>query len=709
MMNTKTILISGLIALNGGYALGVNSSSYDVSGKTYYVSATAEPEGDGSRARPFATLEEARDLVRSEMLETMTPPDGAVIQLDAGVYYRTGRFEMNHHDAFPAYSQLTIQGAEDGGTIIHMGKRVALDQLQAITDVTVLNRLRPEARNKVKMIDLAAVGIDLKPLPVLYKGLDGGQPEVFFNDARLPISRYPNEGTLTMGELVSPGIWWGGRSEGGVFKFKDDRHLDWMAAVDSGLWLNGFWRTPWQSHSIRVESIDPDTKKVTHAVPISEGASENSKFAGIGSKYTRPNGSLEEPYFAFNLLEEIDQPGEWSIDFKERKLYVWLPREQGELVIGHNAEPLFELKGTSQVKIRNLTFKGGRENGIEIFGGVDNVVEECTFVNLGGWGVVVRGGFRNGVNRCHFTELGKGGIEISGGDPVNLVRCDNFATHNTLHGLCRLQKTWTGAIKLGVTKMHGGSIGTRQAVGIRINDNEIYDLPQMGILAGGNFNEIMRNEIYDIGKETHDVGYVYTRHDWTSRGNVMSDNLFYGTPHAHGFHLDDGECGDLLERNVIIGSKNGVQIGGGHYNTIRNNHMIDCEKGIHLDDRGVRRNYTMSNGKKVFEFKITERAPEVWHDHFPELKELESDKPEWPKGNVLVDNHFVRCKETEVLVVKTEGLLDTIQSRNTIENNTVYNPDAISRDHSELVEFYRTYLKQNGKMPARMIDAGGDL
>lgn len=696
----KTCLLLCLTTMGVAISEGqFKSTSYNVTGKTYFVSAAASPEGNGSREKPFASLEEARDQMRIDMLETMTPPEGAVIQLDPGVYFLKDTFVLDHRDAFPAYSQLTIQGPEDGECVIHMGKRVSMEQLDRVTDKAIQSRLRPEARNKVRVVDLAALGLEVKPLPVLFKGLDGGQPELFFNDKRLPISRYPNEGNLTMGELMSSGVWWGGESEGGVFKFKDDRHLAWIEAVSSGLWLNGFWRIPWQSWSIRVGSIDPEARTLSHAVPITEGMDSNSEFAGIGSKYTRPEGSLKEPYFAFNLLEEIDQPGEWSIDYKTSRIYVWLPEGAGELFIGYNTNPLFEIKGASQVRIRHLTFKGGRENGVEIFGGLDNVIEDCTFTNLGGWGVIVRGGFRNGVRRSHFTRLGKGGIEVSGGDPVNLVPCHNFAEGNTLHDLCILKKTWTGAIKLGVSNMHGGSIGTRQAVGISITDNEIYDLPHIGILAGGNFNEIRRNIIHDIARETDDVGYIYMRHDMTSRGNILADNLFYGVGHAHGFHVDDGDSGDLFERNVVIGSKVGIQIGGGHYNIVRNNFFIDCGQGARLDDRGIFRNYTLNNAKKVAELMIKERAPKVWYGHFPELRELYLNKPEWPKGNEIIENHFVRCQINDIYAIEGEGLQETMQRRNTVEGNRIYSEDEVSREQADLVEYFRAHLQKHGRMP----------
>lgn len=47
-----------------------------------------------------------------------------------------------------------------------------------------------------------------------------------------------------------------------------------------------------------------------------------------------------------------------------------------------------------------------------------------------------------------------------------------------------------------------------------INKNKIYDGPHIGILFGGNDNIIEENEIFDICKETNDVGAIYSGRDW---------------------------------------------------------------------------------------------------------------------------------------------------------------------------------------------------
>ena len=73
----------------------------------------------------------------------------------------------------------------------------------------------------------------------------------------------------------------------------------------------------WQNETVRVGAIDTEKQTVTLAVPVSHG---------IGSKYHRPNGSGEEIYWVMNLLEAIDQPGEWAVDFQDKTLFFYPPR-----------------------------------------------------------------------------------------------------------------------------------------------------------------------------------------------------------------------------------------------------------------------------------------------------------------------------------------------------------------------------------------------
>ena len=65
----------------------------------------------------------------------------------------------------------------------------------------------------------------------------------------------------------------------------------------------------------KISVIDTGSKQV---IGFANGVNISN---GIGYKYTRPVGNKAEPWWVVNLLEELDQPGEWCIDFSRNKLY----------------------------------------------------------------------------------------------------------------------------------------------------------------------------------------------------------------------------------------------------------------------------------------------------------------------------------------------------------------------------------------------------
>ena len=657
------LMVGGLNDLHG-------ANEYKVLAIDYYVNQKVEIDGDGSKAQPFRSLESMQQTLAKTLANDRPPQDGITVHLESGSYFLKDSLVFDYKHSVAGYSQLTIKGSKEGETVFQMGQTLKAEHLTPIVEKETLSRLRTQAQGKVKQVSLAVIGLSVARPPEIYPDLDGGLPELYFNGRQLPLSRYPNEGSMTMGELIDPGVWWGPDRKPGSYKFKDDRHKAWGKAIESGLWFNGFWRIPWQSHTVRVASIDPESRIVTHAVSVGEGAS-TGPFAGIGSKYTRPKGSGKEPYVALNLLEEIDQPGEWSIDIKKQVLYLWPPEMDGDIIICNNKKPLLILAGTSHIQLKNITFTGSRENGVEIVGGVGNELSNCTFKNLGGWGSIIRGGYRNGVSNSIFHDLGKGGVELSGGDPITLTHCYNFCKKSEFYALNQIQTTWAPAIQIGRGQMSGSSTGLREAVGIIAEGNKIHDLPHSAILYGGNFNRIFGNEIYNIAKVTHDVGFIYTRHDWTSRGNIIAENLLYGSPNANGIYIDDGDSGDIVLKNTIIGANYGIVFGGGRDNRAEHNIIKQCKVGFFMDDRGVKRQYNAESEGKMSEMAIVPKGDSVWKEKFPELFTLLEDHPEWPLGNIFKNNSFVGCEKNIDFIIDTVKDSQHIKSRVEIKDNTI--------------------------------------
>jgi len=471
-----------------------------------------------------------------------------------------------------------------------------------------------------------------------------------------------------METVLDRGDWSRGPSQhGGVFVARREASGEWRPArwnVADGIWLEGYWRVPWDPQTVRVAAIDPTNRTIAQAAAI---------HGGIGSKYAK-KGSLgdgKEPWCAVNLPEEIDRPGEWCVHLPTQTLYLWPPSgfanlSHERLYLADAAFPVIRLKDAEGVGIERLTIEGALGNGIEIVGGESNRIAGCLLRNLGGTAVTVIGGTDNGVSSCDIHTIGEAGIRLAGGDRTTLAPCRHFAMNNDLSGVGRRRKTWAAAIHVGSLVGQFSQSGT---VGCHVARNFLHDLPHAAVLYDGNDNLIEANEVCRVALTSGDVGAFYTRQDWTSRGNVVRRNYVHDCPRANAFYIDDGDSGDTVEENVVVRSGCGPFIGGGHDNTIRRNLIVDCEIGIHFDSRGVSRGYATHPGYRQ---RIESARPGAspWCDRYPNLARLvdpglDADGVAGsPHGNQITDNVTVGCGKPLRLSGKPAELRD-----NTVEGN----------------------------------------
>jgi hypothetical protein len=589
-------------------------------GPEFWLSPAGNDAGPGTKPQPFATLERAREAVRKARGAAVEAP--AVVHLLPGVYLRNKSFELAAKDG----GAVTYRA--EGAAVLRAGTVIPVTALRLVTDPQVLARMDVAARGKAYEMDLRSAGIrNVRKFPDHFSG-GGGLCELYWNGRRLPLSRWPNETDATMAQVLDRGDEAAKTGHGGVFVAREDRVARWN--VTAGVWVEGYWRVPWSPTALRVSSIDPTTRAITLAVPIG---------GGIGSKYAKGTalGDGKEPWWAVNLLEEIDIPGEWCVDFQAQKLYLWPPSSPAEasFSVADMEAPMVVAQGVNRLVFEGLAFEQGLGSAIEIRGGEDVLVAGCAFRSLGGNGVVIRGGVRNGVLSSDFHDLGEGGILLSGGDRTKLTPCGNFAENNHLHHLGIRKKTYAAGIQVG-------AYGTGPAVGCRVTHNYIHDLPHAGILYGGNDNVFEFNEICRVVLTSADMGAFYTANDWTSFGNVVRHNFVHSSPRANGFYMDDGDSGDVIEGNVCHGFSYGPFIGGGHDNVVRHNLIIACERGLHLDARGLSRGYDKDRGLLGGLASVPYRQS-PWSERYPALPGVLDRHPEKPFGNRVTENAVVAC------------------------------------------------------------------
>ena len=506
-----------------------------------------------------------------------------------------------------------------------------------MSDPALADRLDPAAKDHVRQIDLAKLGIHgITPFREVFSG-DWRPLQVVLGTDCLPISRWPNGeyGFTTMKSVTDNGD----ATQGGTFVYRDDRPARWQKALaENELWLRGFWRVPWVINGAQVKAIDTNAGTITFIKDVG---------GGIGSKYKkdaqgRRRGDGTEAWCAVNLPEEIDEPGEWAVDFKRHLLLIWAPEgvsEQNPLLVAANKDPILSLDGASHVVVKGLRIIASLGDGVQIKGGEDNIVAGCDISNIVRSGIAVLGGKRHKVISNDVRETGSVGISAAGGSKANLEPAGHEILNNDVS---RTANDFpVPAIRIGYG---GASEILRDGVGIRVANNRIHETANAGVAFGGADNLFEFNEVYRVGMNSGDLGGFYGYCGFTGFGNVMRNNFVHHSMNGNAFYMDDGTSGATVTGNVAYKCFMGVLMGGGHHNHFDHNIIIDCTKGIHLDDRGISRKYTLEDKRLGGDVKSVNPDQSPWKEKHPELATLVAGgETTIPKGDTVLGNVLINC------------------------------------------------------------------
>jgi hypothetical protein len=580
-------------------------------GAQVYVSPIGADTNPGTISKPFATLERARDTVRELRRTGKLPNEGLTIWLRGGDYLRTNALELGAADSGTA-SRPIVWRSVRGEHARLLGGRV-LKEFQPVTNAAILSRLDERARGQVRQLDLRALGItefgDLKS-----RGF--GRPgavahgELFYDHRPMTLARWPNQGEFARiagypaaanrkdehgGQL--------GELPGGFF-YAGDRPRRWQDT--SELWVHGYWAYDWANSYEKIAALDLEQRLVKTAPPHGQyGFRKDQRF-----------------YF-LNVLEELDQPGEWFLERKSGVLYFWPPGETPsaahprapETILSLLAQPLLKLTGASHVIIQGLALEGTRANGVEIRGGKSNRLAGCLIRNIGDTGVVIDGGFGHGVADCDLFDTGDGGVSLAGGDRKTLAAGGHYVENCHFQRQGRWSKCYVPAIHL-------------EGVGMRASHNLIHEHPHCAILYSGNDHLIEFNEIHHIALETGDVGAIYTGRDYTFRGNKLRYNFIHHTGGvgmgSMGVYMDDCVSGAEVFGNVFYKVHWAMFIGGGRDHRVENNLFVDCDPAVRMDGRGLDPSPVWHNMVDDYmRGKLTHAPLELYRQRYPELKSLD--------------------------------------------------------------------------------------
>lgn len=528
-------------------------------GRTFYVLPGGASEGDGSRERPFFSVAGALQAAATAAKIT----GGTEILLAPGRHAITAGLRLDSTLTGTADAPLVIRSAQPGKAVLYGG--TPLRGFTRVVDPAILKRLPEEARGKVLQCDLKALGItDYGKLAVRGFGQADSPPtlELYAEGKAQTLARWPNKGFVKAGKLMDPGD--PNQNRPSVLTYTDDRHERWTGAQDA--WLSGYFHFLWAGSTLPVGKIDPVAKTLTTAEPY--------RLWGMGMN--EHQGII---YHAFNLLEEIDQPGEWYLDRTTGVLYWHFNGRPGSprLEISLLSETILAAEGVDHLRLEGLVFDCARFNGLEFKNCNDLLVAGCTIRRMAGSGVVIDGGLRNRLVGCDLHTLGRLGCLVKGGDRATLAPGNHVVANCRFRNFSRIDRTYTPAVQL-------------EGVGHRVAHCHFENSPSSAMRVEGNEHVIEFNEFHRVVLESDDQGAIDMWNNPTYRGVVFRHNLLseIGDPERPnagqgGIRLDDVICGVLIHGNVFHRAGRGfggVQMNCGRDNIIDNNLFIDCNIAV---------------------------------------------------------------------------------------------------------------------------------
>ncbi|GIH19366.1 hypothetical protein Raf01_75380 [Rugosimonospora africana] len=582
---------------------------------SYYVSTTGSDSNDGSIDAPFATLAKARDAVRALSTDTGLPAGGVNVYLRTGTYTQTSSFALTAADSGTATAPITYQAYPGERVRITGEKRLNSGLFTNVTDPAILNRLDPSVRSSVLQTSLKPQGVTDYGTIANYaydNPAVASPPQLVQGDTLQTLARWPNTGYTTMGTVSAT-------TGNPVFAYTDPRPSTWATPNDAR--IAAFPNQDWAFQTFQIDNVNTSTSTIS-ASPASE----------FGTK----TGAR---YYYFNVLEELDTPGEWYLDRSTGILYVIpaTPITQQPYSLTMLNTPLMTMTDTSYVTVKGLNFSGSNGTGVAITNGNHVLVTGCTFQALGLKAGTMDGGSYSGFSDNVVHDTGSGGFSIGAGNLATLRPGNLFATNNDIYRYATRYQTYSAAIQV-------------YGVGNRISHNKIHDAIHLAIKISGNDQIIEYNDIYNVVTNTADSGAIYSGRDWTQQGTVIRYNYLHdlgqGSNDDVGIYLDDMESGQYVYGNVFENLPTAIKHSG-RDNNIENNIMINVKKPVLIGNWGSV--FAGPGGPLVTELKAVPYQADPWLTRYPHLANILNDQQTLPKYNSITKNVYVGSGSPDIV------------------------------------------------------------
>ena len=284
-----------------------------------------------------------------------------------------------------------------------------------------------------------------------------------------------------------------------------------------------------------------------------------------------------------NALQELDEPGEWVLNTKQGKLYLW-PRNDSKVLAPELTELIrvegeIDKQGPQDKPVRNLRFEGltfmhaerytitkddaglqhdwdmhDKANALIRLRGTENcTIQNCRFAHSGSGAIRVDlHGQHNKISGNVIEHMGGGGILLCGYGPgTKDVNRKNLVYNNHIH-------------HVGEIYWHSPGIMVWQSGVNRIANNLVHHTPYTGIIISGCMTHFFRKRGRELGKtiRRHEIGQL-------PKEPQLKDVRPY--LHTHDNAIEYNEIHHAMEK---LGDGNAIYIrGAGAGNMIRHNYI----------------------------------------------------------------------------------------------------------------------------------------
>lgn len=519
--------------LNYYFARGIDLDTVG-KGAEIYVSPNGNDNGDGSFANPYKTLAKAQQRAR----ELKNTPNGVTVYLRGGTYRLRDTWKFDENDVATKNSPIIYRAYGNEEPIVTAATEIPLSDFKSVTNPDIVSRLAPGCEDKVKVIDLTKYG--MHEFPEITTEVIGnstnvfGLLDVYIDGVRGTVARWPNYGYFKSGEIIDPGMNADdGIQSGFSFRFNDARPARWGKA--DNLLIFGI----------------PVYEYATGTFPAKVDVNERTISTDVPYRW---HILSDKPYYAYNLLEEIDVQGEYFVDTKTKELYVMPTDGMQKVEMAVSNFPLVALDGSKEIYFKDITFSGAASNGFELDNTDGIMLLGCDIKNMGD-GAISLGdyAYNTGIEGCDIHDIAYTGVTLNGGSVKELTYGNNYIENCNIY-------------RCGANDLYSPGV-TIWGMGNRVSNSAIHDMPNAAIKEFNNDAMIEYNDIYNVLKTAKDMAAVYrTGASANSRGQTIRHNKIHylnANPeitHASGgnvkmpvagIYIDMSAANDVIYGNVF--------------------------------------------------------------------------------------------------------------------------------------------------------------